>query len=90
LTVRTTNYLQSDASPQSAYDWLYGGGEQELRCPTVMQTSWQTVGAQQYPDSPLVIDQSAYEAAIDTGHAIYATGGSDPVTIVVPTGEPAC
>jgi hypothetical protein len=90
ITRVASNYHQSGVSPQPAYGWLHSGGDQELQCPTVMQTSWQTVGAQQYPDSPLVIDQSAYEAAIDTGHAIYATGGSDPVTIVVPTGERAC
>ncbi|MFC4438549.1 MULTISPECIES: sodium/phosphate symporter [Natrialbaceae] len=88
ITRVASNYHQAGASPQPAYGWLHGGGE--LRCPTVMQASWQTVGAQRYPSSPLSIDRAAYQGTIATEHAVYATGGTDPVTIVVPTTDFEC
>ncbi|TYL37852.1 sodium/phosphate symporter [Natronococcus pandeyae] len=89
ITRVASNYHGTSASPQPAYGWLHGGGG-DLQCPTVMQASWQTVGAQQYPADPLSIDQLAYSGTVTTEHAVYATTGADPVTIVVPTGERAC
>ncbi|MDG5821197.1 sodium/phosphate symporter [Natronococcus sp. A-GB7] len=89
LTRIAGNYYEAGGSSQPAADWLREGGG-ELHCSTALQSSWQTVGAQQYPGAPVTIPQPAYDAAIDGGHAIYATTGSDPVTIVVPTGTPAC
>ncbi|WP_306059949.1 hypothetical protein [Natronococcus wangiae] len=88
ITRVARNYHQAGASPQPAYEWLHGGGE--LQCPTVMQNSWQTVGAQQYPAEPTLIDPSTYEVTIATEHTVYTTTGTDPVTIVVPTDERAC
>ncbi|WP_306059920.1 sodium/phosphate symporter [Natronococcus wangiae] len=88
ITRVARNYYRTDASPQPAYDWLHSGGN--FQCPTVMQASWQTVGAQQYPSSPIPLEPAVYQETIQTQHTVYVTTGSDPVTIVVPTGERSC
>lgn len=87
VTRVSRNYYQTSASPQPAYDWLHGG---ELQCPIIVQHSWQTVGAQQYPSSPVSIEQARYETTIETEHAVYTTTGADPLTVVVPTSRRSC
>ncbi|MFC6766304.1 sodium/phosphate symporter [Natrinema soli] len=81
------NYYQTAASPQPTYSWLQGGA---LRCPTIMQASWQTVGAQRYPDSPRSLDPTVYAATKASNSVVYTTTGADPLTLVVPPNGSTC
>ncbi|AGB38654.1 hypothetical protein [Natronococcus occultus] len=87
LTRVASNYHGAGVSPQATYEWLHGG---EVRCPTAIQSSWQTVGAQQYPDDPIDVDGATLAEARASENAVYASGGADPITIVVPTAEWGC
>ncbi|WP_255171521.1 sodium/phosphate symporter [Natrononativus amylolyticus] len=88
LTRVASNYYGTNASPGPTYEWLEGDGA--LACPTVFQRSWQTVGAQQYPSEPVTVETDRYEATALEGHAVYATTGSDRLTMVVPRGGYGC
>ncbi|WP_254532745.1 sodium/phosphate symporter [Natrinema gelatinilyticum] len=81
------NYYETGASPQPAYSWLQGNA---LRCSTVMQRSWQTVGAQRYPSSPLALESSIYTETSATNHVVYTTTSPDPLTLVVPRAGSTC
>lgn len=85
VTRVASNYYETSVSPQPTYDWLQGGS---LACPTVTQHSWQTVGAQQYPSSPLTIEESLLTE--QTAHTVYATTGDDPMSIVIPIDGSNC
>lgn len=87
LTRIANNYRDAGVSPRATDEWLRGG---EFRCLTAAKASWRTVGAQRYPADPIAVDESLLAAARADGHAIYASGGSDPITIVAPTGARAC
>lgn len=56
LTRIASNYYPTGGSTQPATAWLREGGG-PLGCPTVLQSSWQTVGAQQYPEPPLSVSE---------------------------------
>lgn len=87
ITRVARNYHQTNASPQPTYSWLQGG---TLRCPMIMQASWQTVGAQRYPDSPRSLDRTVYADTKAHNSVVYTTTGADPLTLVIPQSGRSC
>ncbi|WEL20583.1 hypothetical protein [Halorhabdus sp. BNX81] len=66
------------------FDWITGGPPPD--CPTVVQSSWTTTGAQVFPQQPVVIDPSRLSTFLQVNDRIYSNSAPDPITIVRPPG----
>lgn len=71
------------------YEWLLGRGPPP-RCPTLVQQSWTTTGAQVYPAPPTRPAAGAYAGWRANASLVYAGGGPDRVALVVPSDDPEC
>jgi len=66
------------------FDWIEGGPPPG--CPTVVQSSWTTTGAQVFPQPPIVIDDGRLWKYMHANDRIYSNSAPDPLTIVRPPG----
>lgn len=64
--------------------WTRGGGPPPA-CPTVIQDSWSTVGAQLFPFPPAIIDADSLARFRTHNNVVYAAGTPDPLRLVTPT-----
>jgi hypothetical protein len=82
-----SNYYPNDSngSTRPVYRWLRSGGTPP-GCPTVVQESWTTVGAQPMPAAPARIGSDRYRGWLANRNVVYVTGGSDPLRVVASTG----
>lgn len=69
------------------FDWLVGDGLPPS-CPTVVQQSWTTVGAQMFPRPPASIDDARLRGWLTRNDLVYRSGeAADPISLVVPSGD---
>ena len=78
------NASRNEPTVGAVSDWIAGGGPPP-NCPTVVQASWSTVGAQLFPRMPERLDRRERVAFTQSNHVVYATAGTqDSLSIVVP------
>lgn len=66
------------------FEWIEGGPPPG--CPTVVQSSWTTTGAQVFPQQPIVIDEARLSKFLQSNDRIYSSSAPDPITVVRPSG----
>lgn len=71
------------------YEWLLGAGPPP-GCPTLVQRSWTTTGAQVYPAPPARPPAESYAGWRANGSVVYAGGGADRLALVVPRDASGC
>lgn len=80
--VRVARYHEGDASRLPAIEWIQGGPPPA--CPTLGQRSWTTTGAQLFPRSPIIVDQTRYYQLQANNSVVYRSTTNDPLTVIVP------
>jgi len=81
--VRVLRYHGGNGTRGPVYRWLREEGRPPP-CPTLVQESWTTVGAQVHPQQPATLSTEAYADWLARNDVPYVAVSSDPVTVVVP------
>ena len=84
ITRIARNYYGAETTTQPVRQWLRTSSRPPPQ-PLVTQESWQTVGAQVYPQSPLTVDPDTYQCLTDRRQVVYTTTGTDPLHVLLPT-----
>ncbi|MFB6197553.1 MAG: hypothetical protein ABEI52_04700 [Halobacteriaceae archaeon] len=80
---RITGYWinSSMVSRRPILTWASGGPPPN--CPTLIQRSWATVGAQMYPRPPIIVTDARIERFQVQNEVVYSGGDHDRITLVI-------
>lgn len=88
ITRIQSNYYQSQHNRGAGpvYNWLQGSTPPT--CPTVVQKSWTTVGAQLFPSPPKKLSEDTYVSWRSNNNVIYVSGsGKGQIAIVTSSND---